>query len=685
MTDAVYYPWTEPAVAEPERPATFPGAAAHAPRDPPRLFVLNNLTGTKTPFRPIGGGNVVKWYICGPTVYDSAHIGHASNYVRFDIVRRLLSDYFGYDVVVQMNVTDVDDKIIMRANERGIEFDQLSKEFEAEFLEDMDSLNVRPADHVTRVSEYVPEVVAYIETIVANGFAYEKDGSVYFDTTAFVDGGHNYGKLEPWSVGNGELLAEGEGKLTAGDDGFKKSKRSPNDFVLWKRSKPDEPTWESPWGPGRPGWHIECSAMASHVLGPQVDIHVGGVDLRFPHHSNEIAQAEAYHQCDQWVNYFLHSGHLHIDGLKMSKSLKNFTTIRECLTRFNARQVRLLFLGHRYDAPMHYAESAMHESVSLDRTFIDFFGNLKAALRDAAKLDKRAVRLRPGVAETALMHELERRQRNVHAALRNNFDTQTALGELIKLVTATNAYIAAGAVNPVTLTSVARYLTKMFRIFGLTPADGREIGYGDSGGGTAGGESREEVVRPVLDAFSAFRDAVRSISRTEKTPAGRKLLVLSDQVRDTVLPPLGVRLEDRGDGQGSKWILEDASALMMELKRKADEEEARRAERDRIKAARVARETEELQKGRVAPEEMFKAGEHAGRFSAYDETGLPTADAGGVELSKSARKGLEKARRQQAKLHGKFLAAVEAGQIPADASDPARDSATTVHATAGAT
>lgn len=645
MSAETYYPWTEPMPKDPD-----------AEKDAPRLYVKNSLTGNKKPFRPVGGGNLVKWYICGPTVYDSSHIGHASNYMRFDVVRRLLSDYFGYDVLVQMNVTDVDDKIIMRANEREISFDSLSREFEQEFLEDMEALNVRPADFVTRVSEYIPEIVAYVQQIIDNGFGYEKDGSVYFDTTSFVESGHSYGKLEPWSVGKEELMAEGEGKLTAGDDAVKLAKRSPNDFVLWKRSKPNEPTWDSPWGPGRPGWHIECSAMASNILGQEIDIHAGGVDLRFPHHSNEIAQAEAYHCCDQWVNYWLHSGHLHIDGLKMSKSLKNFTTIRECLKRFNARQIRLLFLGHRYDAPMHYAEKLMQESVSLDRTFTDFFGNVKAALRDSARKDPRTVKFRPGDAETALLTELSYRQGKVHEALSDNFDTQIAVKELVQLVGTTNAYMSAGSVNPVSLSAVARYLTRMFRIFGLTPSDGQDIAYGTSGGSAEGGESREAVVAPVLDAFASFRDSVRSNCRAEKTPHSQNLLVLCDDVRDSVLPPLGVQLEDRGDGQPSKWKLEDSATLMMEVERKKTEEAERIAVKQREKEARLAKELAELDKGRIPPVELFKNGEHAGKYSAFDEDGIPTADADGVNLPKAAMKKLKKQMATHEKLHAKFLA-----------------------------
>lgn len=642
--ESAYYPWTEP--AGPERSS---------------LYVLNSLTGKKNLFKPVGGGNLVKWYICGPTVYDSSHIGHASNYVRFDIVRRVLSDYFGYDVVVQMNVTDVDDKIIMRANERNLPFHAVARQYEKEFLDDMDALHVRPADHLTRVSEFVPEIVEYIKTIIANGFAYEQDGSVYFDTDAFVDAGYNYGKLEPSSVGNGELLAEGEGKLTAYDESVKLAKKSPNDFVLWKRSKPNEPLWESPWGPGRPGWHIECSAMAAHTLGPEIDIHAGGVDLRFPHHSNEIAQAEAYHKCDQWVNYFLHSGHLHIDGRKMSKSLKNFTTIRECLKRFNARQIRLLFLGHRYDAPMHYSESIMQESVNLDRSFIDFFGNLKAALREVSKLDPSETSKKQGEVEMALLSELAFRQKTIHEALCDNLDTQTALGEIVRLIRTINAYVASTQIaSAETLLSVGRYITKMFRVFGLVDNEGQEIGYEMDQEGV---QSREAVIAPILDAFVGFRDSARRIGRKEKSETSSELLKLCDTVRDFVLPPLGVRLEDRCEDQNTKWILEDSQSLMKELERKRQEEAAKRAEKEKLKAERVAKELEELRKGEVAPLDMFQSGEYSGLYSAYDERGMPTADAEGNPLSKSARKNLEKARTRQDKLHQRFLEAKAKGNL----------------------
>lgn len=639
--EPVYYPW-------------------QGPEDPSksRVMMLNSFTGKKEPFVPRDGGNRVTWYICGPTVYDSSHMGHASNYVRFDAVRRILTDYFGYDVVVQMNVTDIDDKIIKRANERHIPFNELGRQYETEFMEDMDKLNVKRPDFLTRVTEYVPEVVEYVERIIRNGFAYESGGSVYFDTKAFVAAGHNYGKLEPWSVGDEELLAEGEGALTASDESVKREKKSPGDFVLWKKSKENEPTWESPWGLGRPGWHIECSAMASNVLGPVIDIHAGGVDLRFPHHSNEVAQAEAYHNSHQWVNYFVHSGHLHIEGAKMSKSLKNFITIRECLKRYNARQIRLSFLAHRYDAPMNYSEHAMEESVNLDRTFIDFFGNLKATLREISRKDPRTHVARPKDIEMELSKELERRQNSIHDCLVDNFDTPGALLELQNLVRSTNAYIGTQGLdsNKFLLERIGRYLTKIFRVVGLCSEGIGEIGYGDDGAGN--GQSRESAIGPMLDVLSEFRDSVRKLARQEKTDGSKAILTLSDKVRDEVLPPLGVRLEDRGTEQASVWKLEDAKALVMELERKRQAEEKRREEKERQKAAKEAKLAEELEKGRLAPELLFKEGkEHKGKYSSFNEDGMPSKDAKGNELSKSALKSLAKARERQEKLHAKFLKA----------------------------
>lgn len=225
-------------------------------------------------------------------------------------------------------------------------FTDLTKAMEELFMQDLESLNVLPPDVVTRVTEYVPQIATFVERIVQKGFAYEADGSVYFDIAAFEKAGNTYARLRPDSKNDKALQEEGEGALSTNLGG----KRSPGDFALWKKSKPGEPFWPSPWGDGRPGWHIECSVMASDILGSQMDIHSGGIDLAFPHHDNELAQSEAYF-CEAgkgehtWVRYFLHTGHLHISGSKMSKSLKNFQTIQDALaTTFNARRMRIVFL-----------------------------------------------------------------------------------------------------------------------------------------------------------------------------------------------------------------------------------------------------------------------------------------------------------------------------------------------------
>uniref|UniRef100_A0A4X2LZJ8 cysteine--tRNA ligase n=1 Tax=Vombatus ursinus TaxID=29139 RepID=A0A4X2LZJ8_VOMUR len=262
------------------------------------IQIYNSLTQRKDPLilpRP----EAISWYSCGPTVYDHAHLGHACSYVRFDIIRRILTKVFGYNIVMVMGITDVDDKIIRRATEMDISPSALARLYEEDFKLDMATLKVLPPTVYMRVTDNIPHIISFIEGIISKGHAYSTmKGNVYFDLKSRGD---KYGKLI------GVVPEEG----VESDDS---DKRHASDFALWKAAKPQEIFWASPWGNGRPGWHIECSTISSLVFGSQLDIHTGGIDLAFPHHENEIAQCEVYHQCKQWGNYFLHSGHLHVKG-----------------------------------------------------------------------------------------------------------------------------------------------------------------------------------------------------------------------------------------------------------------------------------------------------------------------------------------------------------------------------------
>lgn len=613
------------------------------PDNQPKLRLMNSLTRQKEDFVTMDGSNRILWYMCGPTVYAESHMGHARTYLGFDILSRILQHYFGYDVTLIMNITDIDDKIIERANERGMTHSELSRKYEAEFHRDMRDMNVRPPTLLTRVTEYMPQITDYIKKIVDNGLAYESNGSVYFDVQAFeAKPNMHYCKLAPEQIENAQLLAEGEGKLT---QDFFSDKRSPRDFALWKKSKANEPQWESPWGPGRPGWHIECSVMASDVLekhgATRMDIHSGGVDLKFPHHDNEMAQAEAHCGETQWVNYFVHSGHLHIQGLKMSKSLKNFITIQQALEINSARQIRLLFLRHKYNAPMDYGDNTMQHAMAMDRHFVEFFLNSKAALRQHSLDGPQAW----NEAAYQLQHELGVAQHKVDTALRDDMDTPTALQALQELTSATNRYMATeSAVVGLVVRNVASYVTRIFRIFGLM--EDEPLGFSE-GTGASAGANREQVLEPVLDALMNFRTQVRAQARNKDVTG---VLQECDKFRDEILPALGIRLEDK-DG-GSVWKLEDPAELL----RQREAERLRKEEEQGKKAAEAARKEAEKS---VPPSEWFRQmhidDTNEPLYSQFDELGVPTHDSKGEPLSKSQSKKVQKEFKNRQNKYEKYL------------------------------
>ena len=573
------------------------------------LMVFNSLTRKKTRFIP-QDPNSVTWYQCGPTVYSDSHMGHARTYVSLDIIRRITKEYLNYNVILCQNVTDIDDKIIIRSSEQKISFTELAKKYEKEFVDDMASLGVPLPDIVTRVSEFLPEIITYIEELVSKGIAYAANGSVYFSTEEFVKQGHKYGKLMPENIGNTDLLDEGEGSLTAGDE-----KKNITDFVLWKKTKEHseesgivEPSWESPWGPGRPGWHIECSAMshfAMEKLGSSIkgkgslDVHAGGVDLKFPHHENEIAQSEAFSGSHQWVNYWLHTGHLNIKGFKMSKSLKNFITIRQALEKHSARQIRLCFLLHKYNAPMDYGDNTMTESVNIEKILVEYFHNVKAVLRRLGNAGSQYI----GPREKDLLNALTEAKKSVYNALMDDFDTPVATNCLVALIRDSNRYVESAGSTPlssVVLGSVARYVTSALKTFGLVPA-AVDIGFPVGADGLAEGGSssssagvdKEATLTPYLDVLTKFREQVRVAAISGDT---KEVLMAADELRDSVLPELGVRMEDKGSGKDvtTVWKLDDPEVLRKEkaLKEEAKAEKLRQKEEAKKRAAEKARYSE---------------------------------------------------------------------------------------------
>ncbi len=711
---------------------------------PQKILLLNSLSNQLEPFEPLDADGAVKWYVCGPTVYDSTHMGHARNYVAFDIVRRVLMHYFGFDIFFVMNITDIDDKIILRTQRNHLErmlaaleaaiaaaapssaaardaaaaaaavlapsakpslaeltaaqaaiataasadglagvpavcdvkreLLRLTAEQERAFFEDLAALRVMPPDAVTRVTDYVPEIVAYIETILANGYGYEANGSVYFDVAAFRASGKAYGKLAKLGeLDDAELLADAEGALTA--DAAASEKRAPSDFALWKRSKPGEPAWASPWGEGRPGWHIECSAMSSDLLGSCIDLKAGGADLKFPHHENQMAQIEAHFDCAKCVSYFLHSGHLQIEGLKMSKSLKNFITVREALESYSARQMRFLFLLHRYHEPMEYSANTMSAAVDLERRFGAFELSFGARLREAAAAERAASSSGGGggeqqrlvvkwsAQERELHSVLLEKQRAVDAALRAGIDTPSALKALEQLVRATNTYMqeVPGAERGSNLLqAVGRFYGRILGSFGVTTA----FGEGATAAAAEDPAAADAAATPLqlVEALSAFRDTMRQLAIKTKRGGGDgdgtsaasfvdDVLRECDVLRDTALRPLGVKLEDRPSGV-AQFSMADPKLLMAEAERER-EAAAGRAARG---AAKAALEAQLKARALVPPAEMFlpkhdEAFERKESFGELDGDGIPLADAAGEALSKSQRKKLVKVAAKQAKAY----------------------------------
>ena len=479
------------------------------------LMLYNDLTREKEKFIPVRDG-CVSFYSCGPTVYDYFHIGNARPFIVFDVLRRYL-ECVGYQVTFVQNFTDIDDKMINRANAEGITVAQLAERFIAEYYKDADALGIRRATVAPRATEHMPEIIGMIQKIVDKGHAYQVktpsgDGDVYFDVRSYAP----YGKLSKQSLD--ELNAGARVEI-------EENKRDPLDFALWKAEKPGEPSWESPWGKGRPGWHIECSAMSSKYLGETLDIHSGGVDLTFPHHENEIAQAEAA-TGKPFVNTWLHNGFLLIDKEKMSKSLGNFMTVRVAREKYPPLAIRLFMLSAHYRSPINFAPEGLEQAIG----GVTRLRNCWADFLHARDSRKNQVEVGNAASVISFIEELKRLDARFYEAMDDDFNTAAAVGVLFEIVKLVNTWLKQDRLPASFFEAAEEELRRLDDILGV-------IGIEKSAEKSVDFEAGEvEKNEHLIEARNAARQA-RDFAH-------------SDKIRDD-LRAQGIVLEDTP--QGTRW------------------------------------------------------------------------------------------------------------------------------------
>ena len=477
------------------------------------LRLYNTLSGKKEPLEPLEPGRV-KMYVCGVTVYDHCHLGHARAAIVFDVVRRYL-EYRGHEVSFVCNFTDVDDKIIARARRLKIPIAELTDRFIKEYYADMDALGVRRADAAPRATENIKGMIEMISTLLEKGFAYEMAGSVYYDVEKFP----GYGKL---SRRNTEELEAGH-RVEPGE-----GKRNPLDFALWKAAKPGEPEWESPWGPGRPGWHIECSVMSSRCLGERFDIHGGGEDLIFPHHENEIAQSEGCFGHD-WVRYWMHNGFVRINHEKMSKSKGNFFTIKAILEDYPPEVIRYFLLGAHYRHPVDYSDRVVDEArKGLDRLYNVRLRLARTGGEDAGgwkeKVEEAAASFRARFTE----------------AMDDDFNAARALGHLFDFARRVNGLVNEAGALPESAAAAAREaFEEAGGVLGLFAHSPEEWFRSAAGAALAAGEAAPNGVLSDGEIEALLSRRARARSERDFPEA--------DRIREE-LAAAGVALEDGPDG-----------------------------------------------------------------------------------------------------------------------------------------
>lgn len=407
------------------------------------MKIYNTLTRKKEELKPIEEG-VVRMYVCGPTVYNFFHMGNARPFVVFDTMRRYL-EYRGYKVKFVQNFTDVDDKIINKAREEGVTAKEISEKYIEEYYKDAAALNVRKADVHPKVSEHIPEIIDFVKTLVDKGYAYEADGDVYFSTRKFP----GYGKLSGQNIEDLEAGA----RIAVGE-----IKKDPLDFALWKAQKTDdEIAWDSPWGKGRPGWHIECSAMAKKHLGDTIDIHAGGQDLQFPHHENEIAQSECCNGVP-FANYWMHNGYITVNDEKMSKSKGNFFTVRDILKEYDGEVIRFFLLSVQYRNPINFSHQLMDQA----KAGLARMENARDNLRHLAEKGSGAM----SEAEKKALEGYDRYRQEFISAMDDDLNTADAIAAVFELITAVNTAVKDGASREFAEKSMET-LTELTGVLGL--------------------------------------------------------------------------------------------------------------------------------------------------------------------------------------------------------------------------
>ena len=469
------------------------------------LRIFNTLTRRKEDFVPLVPGEA-RMYVCGVTVYDLCHIGHARSAMVFDVMRRYLR-FRNYKVTFIKNYTDVDDRIIRRANEEGVPATTISERYIAEYQKDMASIGVDPADVEPKATEHIPQMIALIERLIARGVAYVLEGDVYFEVRRFPA----YGKL------SGKNLDELEAGARVDVD---ERKRDPLDFALWKAAKPGEPSWPSPWGPGRPGWHIECSAMAMQYLGESFDFHGGGEDLIFPHHENEIAQAEGA-TGKPFVRCWSHNGFVNLNSEKMSKSLGNTLWIRDMVRRHDPEALRLYFLGTHYRHPLDYADERIVESAKA-------LGRLRALVEEAERIARLGPQP-PGTGDAALLDQVDAHVARFIAVMDDDFNTPQALAVLFDLLRALHAAREQGAGAGAFVAGVGK-LVELARVLGLL----------------------EQAPRPQAAIDPQLKARVESLIYLREQARKQRDFAEADRLRNE-LATLNVTLKDSRDG--TTWTI----------------------------------------------------------------------------------------------------------------------------------